>query len=329
MPYFFASLAGQTFKDWRLNILDNGSTDDTAQIINKELVNNNLTANIILNDSNEGFARAHNRLIGAVQSEYFLLLNQDLYLAPDCLEKMVKFLDEHPDAAVVSPRLMKWNFSEIQNSVERSLSDTVDSLGFQVFRNRRVVDWQAGEKWPVKALDGKEFLEVFGVSAASPMFRRSLASQINFENGCIFDETYNSYKEDVDLAFRLSSRGLHSFVLPGAVAWHDRGAAMPEKGGIGAVRNKISQTPRVKYHSYKNHLATLYKNEYWQNVLLDLPWILWYEIRKFAYFLFFDRAVLSGLKELWRNKNILKNERRQIKRLRRTGWREMRRWWTK
>ena len=39
-------------------------------------------------------------------------LNQDMYLAPDCLEKIVMFLDEHPEAASASPRLMKWNFAE-------------------------------------------------------------------------------------------------------------------------------------------------------------------------------------------------------------------------
>lgn len=72
---------------------------------------------------------------------------------------------------------------------------------------------------------------------------------------------------------------------------------------------------------------TLYKNEYWQNYLLDLPWIKWYELKKFIYFLLFDRGVLKGLGEMWKSRKELKNKKQEIISKRKVSWREIRSWW--
>jgi len=93
------------------------------------------------------------------------------------------------------------------------------------------------------------------------------------------------------------------------------------------LKNKKGQSEWIKYHSYKNHLMTLYKNEYCQNLLIDFPSILWYELKKFFFFLFFDAKVLRGWKEIWRNRKVLKKKRKEIKEKRKTSWRKMRKWW--
>ncbi|MDD2757782.1 MAG: glycosyltransferase family 2 protein [Patescibacteria group bacterium] len=329
IPYLFDSLKKQSGKDWFLFIWDNKSTDGTVTAIQKELSDFSQPYRLEQSDVNLGFAPAHNKLIRATDSEYFLLLNQDMYLAPDCLEKMVKFLDEHPETAAVSPRLMKWNFSDIQNGLAGTFSPEVDAIGLKIFRHRRVVEWLTQATWPVKNLAEKNEVEVFGVSGAFPLFRRSQVKEVFFADGAMFDESYHSYKEDVDLAYRLTARGFKSFVLLDSVAYHDRaGAGTKEAHDPAAARNKKNQSSWVKYHSYKNHLATLYKNEYGQNLALDFLWILWYELKKFVYFLLFDRAVLAGLKEIWRARIDLKNKRAQIKKLRQINWRAMRRWWS-
>jgi len=72
---------------------------------------------------------------------------------------------------------------------------------------------------------------------------------------------------------------------------------------------------------------TIYKNEYWQNWLLDAVFIKWYELKKFIYFLLFDRSVLKGLGEIWQLRKDLKTKRLKIKQLRKISWKEMRQWW--
>ncbi len=336
IPYLFDSLRKQTFSDWQLIILDNASSDDTLEKIKTELQNFPFQYQIIENKENKGFAGGHNSLYQEIkksrnQVEYVLLLNQDMYLMPDCLEKMVKFMDENQNIAGVSPRLMRWNCTGLWTmdyGLEQSFTDQVDSLGLKVFRNRRVIEQYTQENWSeIKNNFSNNVLETFGLSGAFPMFRRSAINEILLDEK-IFDESYHSYKEDVDLAFRMLSHGLKTVVLLDVVAYHDRAGAGPKNmDDQSALESKKKQSEWVKYHSYKNHLMTLYKNEYWQNYLLDLPWIKWYELKKFCYFLLFDRRVLSGLGEVWKMRKDLKSKRQEIVSKRKVGWRKMRQWW--
>ena len=143
IPYLFDSLRKQTFTDFHLSILDNGSTDGTQELIEKELENVQFEYTFEKNEKNVGFAGGHNQVFkpfgftrDMVQSsklreskfEYFLLLNQDIYLASDCIEKMINFLETNSAAAAVSPRIMRWNFEEALEGVEKSFSFFIDSL---------------------------------------------------------------------------------------------------------------------------------------------------------------------------------------------------------
>ena len=333
IPYLFDSLRKQTFKDWFLYVVDNGSADNTVELIKKELENFPATYKLIENKENFGFAPAHNQAFADTDGEYFLLLNHDMYLQSDCLEKMVIFLDENKDVAAVSPRLMKWDFNKIiSEGLEKSFSDQIDCLGLKIFRNRRVIEQYTQCDWNDVKKDssfyGNDKLEVFGVSGAFPMFCRSSIKCIQFDNGEFLDGSYHSYKEDVDLAYRLQAAGFKSFILLNTVAYHDRAGAGPkEMNDTVAVENKKKQSPWVQYHSYKNHIRTLYKNEYWQNFIIDFPWILWYELKKFVYFLTFDRKVLAGLNEVWQGRGDLKNKRTQINKIKKGSWKDLRKWW--
>lgn len=316
IPLLFKSLQEQTSKDWFLFIWDNNSSDNTVELIKNEVNKLGVQYKIVENKENLGFAGGHNAVFKITDGEYILLLNQDIFLPSDCLEKLVNFLDAHPEASAVSPRLMKWDFANGE------FTNTIDTLGLKVFKNRRVVDWRAGEEWFDKAATP---LQVFGISGALPMYRRAALKTVSFSNGDFFDSSYHSYKEDVDLAYRLASAGFKSYVLPDAVDYHDRAGAGPKTmNDAAALANKKTQSAWVKYHSYKNHLMTLYKNEYWQNFLLDFFWILWYEVKKFVYFLLLDRGVLAGLKEIWKMRKELKEKREWIISKRKISWMEYR-----
>ncbi|MBI5023120.1 MAG: glycosyltransferase [Candidatus Magasanikbacteria bacterium] len=335
IPQLFRSLREQTLKDWFLFVWDNNSSDNTVEAIKNEVNTLCVQYKIVENKENLGFAGGHNEVFKQCHArhsepclpagrpseesstaEYVLLLNQDMFLFPDCLEKLMNFMDAHSEAAIVGPRLMKWNFAD------DIFTNIIDTMGLKIFRNRRVVDWQAGEEWSGAVTSP---LQVFGISGALPMYRAVALRDVAFVNGDFFDASYHSYKEDVDLAYRLASAGFKSYVLSDVVAYHDRaGAGSKAMTDIAAVVNKKKQSARVKYHSYKNHLMTLYKNEYWQNFLLDFPLILWYEVKKFMYFLLLDRGVLAGLKEVWIMRKELREKKKWIIRKRKISWRNMR-----
>ncbi len=319
VPNLFDSLRNQNFADWKLTILDNHSTDGMVDAMKKELERALFQYEFIENAENKGFAGGHNQMFGKGEGEYVLLLNQDMLFSDDCFGTLTAFLDTHTDIAAISPRLMRWDFEQ------RKTTENIDSLGLKVFRNRRIIEQRSGDRW---VGTGQEFLPVFGVSGAFPMFRRSALLDVAFVDGTFFDGSYHSYKEDTDLAYRLQSRGYSAAVVLNAVAYHDRSAAGPrELHDEAAAENKRTQSPWVKYYSYKNHLMTLYKNEYWQNVLLDFPWIVWYEGKKLVYFILFDRSVLKGIGEIWKMRKELRQKRIEIQKKRRVDSKVLRHWW--
>jgi GT2 family glycosyltransferase/8-oxo-dGTP pyrophosphatase MutT (NUDIX family) len=331
IPYLFESLKKQTFKDWKLFVFDNGSTDNTVDAIKKELADFNFDYEIIKNKENFGFAGGHNRIFKLADTKYVLLLNQDMYIKDDCIEKMIAYADLHKDVSAIAPRLMKWNFDEINiNGLQASFSGLVDALGLKIYRSRRVIEQFTSEEWTnIKDAYSADVLPVFGVSGAFPMFKRKVLEEVADVEGNIFDENYHAYKEDVDLAFRLRSAGHCASVLLDAVSYHDRSAAGPKDlSDNSAIKNKRNQSQWVKYNSYKNHLMTLYKNEYFVNFIIDFPWILWYEIKKFIFFLIFDRKVLTGCIDILRKRKELACARHNVILKRKINWIEMRRWWS-
>ncbi|OGH60063.1 MAG: hypothetical protein A2725_00230 [Candidatus Magasanikbacteria bacterium RIFCSPHIGHO2_01_FULL_33_34] len=320
LPHLFESLRKQTSKDWQIFILDNGSADNSVSVIKKELANFSIPNFFEEGESNIGFSPGHNYIYEQTDTEYVLMLNQDLYLEPNCIERLISFMDKNSEVASVSPRLMKWNI----NSLDHFFSEYVDSLGLKVFKNRRAVDWYNGQKYEnfLNTNKDKKEIEVFGVSGTLPMFRRSNINSILYDNKYIFDPDYSSYKEDVDLAYRLRSAGFKSYVVLDTCAYHDRTSDIE----ITVIDNKKKQPEHVKYYSYRNHLMTIYKNEYLLNFILDFFWILWYEVGKFIWFLLFDRKVLKGLGDIWKFRKNLKSRRRQIIKQRKIGWYKIRTW---
>lgn len=316
IPALFESLSKQSYKNFEILALDNASTDNTVAIMKNKAKEFGLSLNVIKNQDNIGFAGAHNLAFKNVNTEYFLIINQDLYLESDVLEKMIKFMNCHLSATALGPRLMKWNFAENKKT------NIIDSLGLCVYRNRRVVENGEGKDYD-SFKNKKQCEHVFGISGAMILMRTANIKKMPY----FFDDSLGSYKEDVDLAYRINSSGGESYILNEAVVYHDRTAfGVEKKNDLSSALNKNLQSFLVKYNSYKNHLLVIYKNEYWQNFCLDFPWIFWYELKKFFYFLFFDRKILSSLKIIWRERKEMKEKRREIINQRKIVWRDFRRW---
>lgn len=328
ISHLFKSLRNQTFKNWSLLVLDNGSIDKTKELIKKELKTLTVQTEFFELKENLGFAGGHNFLFSKSNSEYVLLLNQDMYLKKKCFEKLFNFMEKHSNFASASPLLLKWDFREVEKGdIKKSFTNFIDSAGLKVFKTRKIIDNFAGKNYEeVKnKLGNDKFKQVFGVSGALPIYKRSALREIAFENN-VFDASFGSYKEDVDLAFRLASFGYNSAVVLNAKAYHDRTFGK-EKSLKLAFKNKTKMSASV-YNSYKNHFALLYKNEYWQNIVLDFLWIKCYEIKKAIFYLFFNPKVFFGaLKEFKKNKPILKKEKEKIIKDRKISWYQMRNLW--
>ncbi len=94
------SLLAQTYRDFELLVVDDGSTDGSAKILH-ELARRDARIRIITNEKNIGLARSLNRALGASQGEYVARMDADDVALPERLEKQVAFLDANPGVGIV------------------------------------------------------------------------------------------------------------------------------------------------------------------------------------------------------------------------------------
>ncbi len=301
LPSLFRSLAEQTDRTWRLFVLDNGSRPEEAEAIRRAVADSGLPAELHRVEQNVGFAGAHNLLFSKHDGEYVQLLNDDAILEPDYLRHCAAYLGAHPECAAVSGKIYRWNFDR-RAEPDRGRTRIIDSLGLAKKRTGAIADIGAGKPEGAPTIVPTD---VLGVSGCLPMYRAAAVRRVSMD-GALFDASYVSYKEDVDLALRLCAGGYTAAVVPAAVAYHRRSV------GAGVAR---TPSPAARYQSYRNHLWTLFahcRSPFSSENIFVLP----YEAAKALYWLcrrpdFLSRAVRDTARA-WTH---LMEKRRFVRRL--------------
>jgi len=318
------SILDQIQKDYFLLVIDNGSSDNTVKIIEQQFVPLfGERIRFIKNKENLGFARAHNQALLWTESEYVLTLNQDVVLTDNFLLEAVNFMDQHKDAASVSAKVLRAIFERSEDLKNVKKSDIIDSLGLKIFKSQRIVESGASEK---DTGQYEKIEEIFGVSANSALYRRLALNDVRYQDE-FFDNDFFSYKEDVDLAYRLCQRGWKSYYLPLAVCYHERAAKSQEKiSSLVVIKMRRHKTKFINYYSYKNHLFILLKNLSGKNFLRYFLQIFFYELSKFLFILFLEWHTLSGLKNFFGKYKKMKAKRKYIMQNRLVKDAQIRKW---
>jgi GT2 family glycosyltransferase len=224
---------------------------------------------VLETDQPAGFSKAINTGIDATSGEFVFFANQDLFVADGYLDELVRFFERCPRAGCATGKVLRYDLEADRET------DTIDTTGHTIGRNRRVVD--RGENQKDEGQYAREE-EVFGVSGAAFAARRKALESVKVR-GEYVDEAFYLYKDDVDLSWRLRLAGWECWYVPSAVAFHARTSR--GLGGIGyasAVRqfhaNEKSKPRHVRMHSMKNQWLTLVKNEDLSNLARDLPYVL-------------------------------------------------------
>jgi GT2 family glycosyltransferase len=184
LPGCLDSIAAQTLPAAEVIVVDNGSTDGSLELLAARAP----SVRTIELGRNTGFAFAANRGIAAAASELVALVNTDVVLDADWLERLTRGLEEHPDAASVASKMVDLREPGV-------LYDTGDFL-------RR--DGACDQRGRFERDDGRFDSpgEVFSACAGAALYRRSVVLEVGG-----FDERLFAYLEDVDLGLRLRLRG--------------------------------------------------------------------------------------------------------------------------
>ena len=213
-------------------VADNCSTDASAQVMREEFP----AVRYIQLEKNYGFADGYNRALAQVEAEYCLLLNSDVEVTQGWLAPMLEYMDSHPGVAACQPKLLSYkNKKEFEYA--GACGGFIDKYGYPYCRGR-IFDTVEEDKGQYDSV-----AELFWATGAALMIR---AEDYRAAGG--LDGTFFAHMEEIDLCWRLRSRGRGIVCIPQSCVYHVGGATL----------NKSN--PRKTYLNFRNNLLMLYKN---------------------------------------------------------------------
>ncbi len=282
---FLPSLASQSFRDFEVVVVDNGSRDDTVTW----LAENWPQAQVISLPENIGVTGALNVCAHAGHGELLALFNNDMELEPHCLGELVAALQEHPEAG--------WAAAKLRDFEQRDLLDGAGD----------VFTWAAtgGRRGHGERDDGQYDTagEIFGACGGAALYRRSVLRLVGD-----FDEDFFAFYEDVDWNLRAQLAGFSCRYVPTAVAYHM---------GSATIGRGLSDFTR--YHLWRNTLWIIAKDIPAGALLRHAPQLVLGQLlnlavairdRKLGIWLRVWRDALRGLPRVLRKRRQVQTRRR-------------------
>jgi GT2 family glycosyltransferase len=202
-------------------VVDNGSADGSIELV----LDRHRGVRLIICERNQGYGAAANRAIAACSSAFVLLLNSDTVLAPGALRALETYLDDHPRAAVVGPRLV-YPDGTLQRSTypDPSVADTLlGETGLHLLTRRLpYLSERSLRTWRHDVARAVPWV----LGAALAIRREAFAAVGGF------DEGFFLYGEEVDLCRRLAAAGYETHFAPVTSVVHVGGASTRQRPGM-------------------------------------------------------------------------------------------------
>jgi N-acetylglucosaminyl-diphospho-decaprenol L-rhamnosyltransferase len=224
-------------------VVDDASTDRTSEMV-RELFPK---VRLFRNEVNSHYARSNNRAIEHARGQHLYLLNNDTIILPQAINRMLAFLQAHPDAGAVGSRLLnedgtvQWSVKSLPNSGSALFGSR--SIITRMFPNNRY------SREHLLHLDRdmtKPFIAGY-VSSASIMIPRKVVEEVGELDRRL------SYHVDADYCKRIADAGYKCYYLPTATVIH-----LDHKGGtMVSLRRRFRSL--VEFHVgsyifYRSHI---------------------------------------------------------------------------
>jgi GT2 family glycosyltransferase len=213
-------------------IIDNASTDKSVSFIKETYP----FINIVVNQSNGGFAKGYNDGLKHIKAKYFLLLNSDVEVSPYWLEPLYYKMESSENIAACQPKILDYkNKANFEHA--GAAGGFIDKFGYPFCRGRL---FNHIEK---DTAQYNNDTEIFWATGACMMVRANLYHE---QQG--FDETFFAHMEEIDLCWRLKNQGYSIDFVNNSTVYHLGGGTLS------------SISPNKTYLNFRNNLFLLYKN---------------------------------------------------------------------
>lgn len=281
---FVPPLLNQTYKDFEIIVIENGSKDGSVEQFKTKYPD----VRLIELEENSGFAPATNMGIEASNAEFVAFFSNDVFAAPDWLERMIEVMEANPDVAILGSKLL-WD-GEPDRIYAAGDTYTIGGYPLNVGQNAHVDD-------PEFAADR----EVICVCTAAALFRRQALDEVKQPWG-YFDDRYFAHGEDTDLGFRIRLRGWRALYVARAIARH-QGSHSSEPGSPAFIR----RTNRNGVMTFIKDYPAPILRRHWPKALAVFILSLWSTVHR--------RSALKGrldalrmLPELWRDRRRIQGD---------------------
>jgi len=276
------SLSKLDYPDWELILVDNGSTDGTADLsLNPKY---GIKSWVIKNDHNVGFAPANNQGYKLAKGKYLLLLNNDTLVEKNLLKIMVEKMEKDKSIGAMQPKIKIMDDPRYLDNAGSFMT----KIGFL-------------EHWGFQHRDTKEFdkeKEVFSVKGACMFIRRAFVDKYG-----LFDDDFVSYFEESDFCWKVWLTGQRCVYYPMTFIRHK----------VGMTSKRMNQI-KINYHGVKNRICSLIKNLDTTNLIIILILHLFINVLLTLYYLFcfqLAKSKMIALALYWNIINLNKTMRKR------------------
>ncbi len=213
-------------------VADNGSTDDSIAMLEREFPQ----VGLLCLDRNYGFAEGYNRAIARLPHPYCVLLNSDVEVTAGWLEPLIQILDKDQTIAAAQPKIHSWHQRD-HFEYAGAAGGFIDYYGYPYCRGR-VLD-------RVEKDEGQydQPADLFWATGACLVVRTAVYRDVGG-----LDTRFFAHQEEIDLCWRLRTRGWRIVCRPESVVYHLGGATLS------------AENPHKTFLNMRNNLLMLYKN---------------------------------------------------------------------
>ncbi|MBL7141605.1 glycosyltransferase family 2 protein [Patescibacteria group bacterium] len=228
--------------DYQIIITDNNSNDNSQEFLSQIKISarsgfasgeKDPDLKVILNNRNLGYAQANNQAIKMAHGKYVLILNPDVVVLPNSIERLIKYLQKNKKVGVVGPQLLNPN-KTIQYSCYR-FPKLITPAVRRTFLGKLPGFKRELERYLMLGFDHQQTREVDWLIGACLMIKKEVLEEVGY-----FDERYFLYFEDVDLAKKVWQAGYKVVYVPKAQMIHFHRRLSADRSALVALFSKIT-----------------------------------------------------------------------------------------